>query len=122
MRKQTEKPWFGDRTYAPPVDNIGSTLDLATWIKQTLEGDLADLVKAEVQRQSLQSLNSPEKVKLIAPAILSKVNCHFFPCLLNYEKPQKLHHKILLSNHYIVNSSTIIDFFRFYNRNNSTRL
>ena len=77
MRKQTEKPWFGDRTYAP-VDNMGSTLDLATWIRQTLERDLADLVKAEVQRQSLQSLNSPDKVKLIAPAILSKVNCHFF--------------------------------------------
>ena len=97
---------WGTNTYAPPVDNIGSTLDLATWIRQTLERDLADLVKAEVQRQSLQSLNSPDKVKLIAPAILSKVNCHFFPCLLNYEKTQKLLHEILLSN-YIVNSYTM---------------
>ena len=48
-------------------------MTLATWVRRSLEADLTDLVRAEVQCQSVQSLNSPEKIKLIAPAILSKV-------------------------------------------------
>ena len=47
-------------------------MTLATWVRRSLEADLTDLVRAEVQCQSVQSLNSPEKIKLIAPAILSK--------------------------------------------------
>ena len=48
-------------------------LRLAQWIKREVEEEMKPLIRAEVQQQCQQTSLTQEKMRLIAPAILSKL-------------------------------------------------
>ena len=59
--------------YESSAMEMSPKLSLAEWIKSQLEKDLKDIIRSEVLLQCQQTSLTPEKMKLIAPAILSKI-------------------------------------------------
>jgi hypothetical protein len=51
----------------------GSADAFRVWMKASLDASMRKLVRAEVQQQCRETSLTPEKMKMVAPAILSKI-------------------------------------------------